>query len=813
MVFLRTLKSGLRHLLSQKLNSTLHIAGLSLGMTVCLLIGLFIRFELSFDNYHPNAERIYRINDIWTDAGKVHPHYSTPLPLAEALRQNASGLEKIAFVHPTWGNIIDVAPDQRFQQFNVMIADPAFLDVFTVELVKGKSHETLRTPYQALLTESTAKKFFGTEDPIGKTFKFKTRYEITVGGVIKDLPANTHLPATMILSYVADEGYLGSDPNTWSYTSGTTTYVVVPENYDMNSLQAQLDRLADEHINSNPDLPKLVKAGFSAMPLLDTHFDAATHGSHWVPAFNTTWLWFFGTIGIAVLILACINFVNLSTAQALSRSKEVGVRKSIGAGRTNLLFQFLGEAWMLAASAGIVAVGATEFSLPYMNTLLETGILFGFTSSPLLMLSLVGGIFLVGLIAGLYPAWIITRFNPATSLRSSFNIPGEHGASWLRRSLVVLQFTISAGLLIALALISQQVEFIQSQNLGFNKDNMIIARTGTRGESPVFSHELEKIPAVEGWSFCTAAPSSQDHWGTVMSATNAEDPSRQSVTLILGDENYCNLYGFKLLAGRFPIASDTNLVSDKVPNEKKLMKAVVNEKVLAALDLGSPEEAIGKHFWFGMGNGDIEIAGVVSDFNSQSLHAPISPTIIGQVPEGYSVTSIRIHQGSDMAAALAAVEAAWKVAYPDGLFSYKFLDSQIDEFYKSETRIFTLFKVFSGLAMLISLLGLWGLITFSAQRRLKEISIRKVLGATVSSLMVLLSRDFFYMVITALLIASPLVYYGISEWLTAFAFKITIGWQAFAVAGIITVALALITVGIQALRATFTNPASTLKSE
>jgi putative ABC transport system permease protein len=812
MIFFKTVKSGVRHLLSQKLNSTVHITGLALGITVCLLISLFIKYELSFDTDHPYSSRTFRVNEIWTDNGERNVEYSTQLPLAEELRRTVSGLDHVAFAQPVFNAVIDIKPDKRFQQTYILFTDPVFLDVFSVDVIKGKGHETLRTPYHALISESTAKKFFGSEDPVGKTFTFRSRFEITVGGVFRDIPSNTHLPANILLSYVPDEGYLTVEPNAWNYTSGNQTYVVLPEGYDKNILLSNLKKIADVKINSNPEVPKFVRTDYELIPLTEIHFDLES-GSLWIAAFHESWLWFFGAVALSVLLLACINFVNLSAAQSLTRAKEVGVRKSIGAGKGNLLLQFLGEAWILAAIAGVIAVGATELSLPFMNDLLETKIEFEFLNSADLFLPIVGGIFLVGLMAGIYPAWIIAKFSPAVSLRSGFNFHGNSSSGFVKRALIVIQFTISAGMLIALVLISQQVDFIRSMNLGFNKQNMIIAKLGGRGESAVFSHELEKIADIEGWSYSTSSASAERHWGTLISKTNGSDPDRQGVTTILGDENYAKLYGFRLLAGRSPIASDTNFISSKVPEDQMVMKALVNEKLLDALDLGTPDEAIGKHFWFGMGNGDIEVIGVVADFNTRSVHEPVKPTIIGQERSTYSYVNIRLRAGSDMASSITAIEAAWRVAYPEGVFSSNFLDDQIDNFYKAETRINTLFKVFTGMAMLISCLGLWGLITFTAQQKLKEISIRKVLGARASSIVILLSRDFIVMVLGALIIASPLVYYGVSQWLSGFAFRIPIGWSAFATAGIVSLGLAFVTVGVQALKAWFMNPASILKSE
>jgi hypothetical protein len=281
----------------------------------------------------------------------------------------------------------------------------------------------------------------------------------------------------------------------------------------------------------------------------------------------------------------------------------------------------------------------------------------------------------------------------------------------------------------------------------------------------------------------------------------------------MGDDNFCKLYDLKLLAGRYTVTSDTSARSETLPADKRTSLCVINEEAMKVLEIDKPEDAIGKRFWAGMGNAKFEVVGVVKNFNTRSLHDPIKPLIIGPWPSVYGVVGIKLEPGSNVAETIAAIETAWKATYPDGVFRYEFLDEQIYSFYKSEERIFSLFKIFSGIAMLISCLGLWGLITFTAQRRQKEISIRKILGATTSSIVTLLSSDFIKMVLIALVVATPLVYYGVSQWLNEFAFRAPIGWTTFAIAGIITTALALITVGIQALRATFVNPASTLKAE
>ena len=813
-MFFNNLRLALRHLSRQRLNTILHIVGLTFGMSVCLLIGLFLRYELSFDTYHNVAERTYRINSVWTDSGKKSFHYSTPMPLADALRNEVTGLEAVVQAHPLWDETIEINPQKILKQERMLVVDPSFPDVFNIEVIRGNAKGALRKPYQALLTESTAKKFFGDEDPIGKTFTYK-KFHITVAGLIKDFPSNTHLPAAMLLSYVADDKFLGHALDAWSNVSGTTTYVVLPDGYALKDLKNRLQAMADKNINSDPNMPKFLKSEFDIQPLRDVHFNAQYEGGgHWIKAVNTSWLWFFAIIGFAVLALACINFVNLSTAQALTRAKEVGVRKSVGASRLHLITQFLREAWILTFISGILSVAIAQVSLPFMNTLLEKGITFNLLASPGFMITLLVGVFLIGLMAGLYPAWIIARFNPVKTLKAGSTLAGDQGSYWLRRTLVVLQFTISASLLIAVTLISQQVNYLRSKSLGFDKDNIINVSISGAKKTHVLAGELASIPQINDVAFATATPSSDHngHWGTSMSTTNGDDPNRKHTTLILADDHYCKMYGLKLLAGRFLEASDTTYVSKSVPGDKQVCMAVVNEKLVRELGFKSNEDAIEKPFWFGMNNGKVQIVGVVADFNTGSLHDEIRPTTIISFPI-YSQAGIKIEAGSNIPETIAAIEKVWKKVYPEGVFEFKFLDAQIDAFYKGEERLYQLFKIFAGLAMLISCLGLWGLSTLSAQQRTKEIGIRKVLGASVDRIVVMLSKDFLIMVLVALAIASPLAYYLINNWLQSFAFHIDIAWQVFAIAGIVSLVIALLTVSFQAIKAALANPVESLRNE
>ena len=805
---------SLRRISRQRIHTALHIIGLTLGMSVCLLIGLFIRYELSFDSYHDKADRTYRINSVWNDFGTKNFHFSSPFPLANEIRKTISNVEHVTHVHHPMGKpIIEINHDKKFKQENIMMTDPEFLDVFNVTVLTGNAYETLRKPYHAILTESTAKKFFGKENPVGKIFKYNNNYNITVGAIIRDFPGNTHLPASMILSFSTDEKYLNTSTTHFGSVSGGSTFIVLPENANLQSINAGLKSIYDRHVNSEPGIPKNVRADVELQPLLDIHFNPKyAGGGQWVQALDKTWLWFFASVGLAVLALACINFVNLSTAQAMTRAKEIGVRKSVGAGRIQLIGQFLTEAWLLVSIAGVFAVLITKASLPYINNLGNRRISFDIFQSPELVGWLLTGIVLTGLIAGLYPAWLISKFHPAVTLKSTM-VSSDPKSSFLRKGLVVLQFSISVSLLIALIFIGKQMNFLKTKNLGFDKENIVLVPFPDNSKKDVLTNDFKEIKGIRDISFSTSAPSGGGHWGTLMSLKDRDDPARQPVTIILADENYCRMYGMQLREGRFFNLSDTTAISESLPEGQRFPKVVVNEKLVRALGFQSNKAALGTRFWIGMNGWRAEITGIISDFNIASLHEEIKPTLITQFAPWYDKVSVKIAASGNIPETMMAIESSWKKAFPQEVFEFNFLDEQLDALYKSESRLYTLFKIFSGLAMLISCLGLWGLATFAAQKRVKEIGIRKVLGASVANITGMLSKDFLKLVSISILIACPLAYYAMYKWLQDFAYRTDISWWVFAIAGLTAIVIALITVSFQAIKAAMSNPVKSLRSE
>jgi ABC-type antimicrobial peptide transport system permease subunit len=552
-------------------------------------------------------------------------------------------------------------------------------------------------------------------------------------------------------------------------------------------------------------------------PLSDIHFNSKyAGGGHLVKAINTSWLWFFSGVGLAVLILACINFVNLSTAQSLKRAREIGVRKSIGAGRLQLINQFLGEALLLVSFAALMGVIISRLSLPYINQLTGKQITFDIINSPDVILSLFVGIVITTLMAGIYPAWIITKFHPATALKTGY-VNATPQSSLLRKGLVITQFSISVCLLIGLLLIGRQMNYMRHKDLGFDKDNVLMVNVPFEKSEQklMLSNELSKIPEIKNWSYSSSPPSGGNdvHWSTMMSVVGEKDPNQKSVTIILSDDKFCSLYDLELKAGRFFNITDTGAVSGSIPESQRYPRCVVNQKLVQELGFESLEAALGKRFWTGINGWHAEIVGVVSDFNIGSLHEAIRPTMITQFLPYSERLGIKVQGGTDMPAMISKINAAFKIAFPTGVFEFNFLDQQLDDLYKTEERLYSLFKIFSLMAMLISCLGLWGLITFAAQQRVKEIGIRKVLGASVVSIVRMLTKEFVVLVLIAIAIAAPLAYWGIHKWLEDFAFRIHIGWTVFILAGCAAILIALLTVGCQAMKAAVANPVKSLRTE
>ncbi|MEO7988425.1 MAG: ABC transporter permease [Chryseolinea sp.] len=797
-MIINNIQFSFRHLRRQKTNTFIHVFGLTLGISACLLIALFIHHELSFDSEQVNANQTYRINSVWKESEKQFDLYATPIPLAQTLRKDATGLKHVTQVLPQFGSVIEINGEKHFKQEHILIAEPEFFDIFKVNLIAGEGRKALSKPYQAILSEAAALKLFGKEHPVGKVFRYRNEFDITVAGVMRDFPSNTSLPATILISYVDNENFLNNG-DTWYFGNlawtklQASTFVVLEENTSPDKIEEQLNSIANKNINASPELDKTIRGSFEMQALRDIHLDDSRFGGGpWVKAISPSWLWIFGAIGVIVLSLACINFLNLSVAQGITRAKEVSVRKVIGAKRIQLVTQFLIEACLITLVAGMLSFLTARFLLQPLNLILNKDLDYQFLQSPSIIFSFLIALLLLGIIAGLYPSLVIARFRPLELLKSA-------KTSWLQQGLVVSQFTISATLAISVLLIARQVSFMRSKDLGIEKENILQVPLDDKESANAFVNKVRNIAGVKEISLSRSAPISNDHWWNTISTD--ETSERKSVCAVYGDANFYSVYGLQLLSGRIPQQStiDDTLVS----------KVVVNEKLLEELNLGSSQEAIGKHFWWGS---EAEITGVVANFNCEPLHYAISPILIRQDPTVYTQANIKLEYVQN-SSTLGDIEVAWKKYFPDGVYESKFLVEDIDAFYKTESKFYSLLLVFAALAIGIACMGLWGIASFVTLRRVKEVSIRKVLGATVSNILSLLLRQFLRPVILAGVIALPLSWYAANAILSNYAYQVSITWDLFAVPVFILIFISIVTVGAQTIKTSLTNPANNLRSE
>lgn len=777
-----------------------------------MLIAMFIDHQNSFDGFHKNASRIFRVNSIFTEGGINMNMYATPLPLSQAIRESITGVEHTSSVRTLFKTVVEIAPGKFFQEDRILLTDQEYLDIFDIPIIAGDARKILSIPFQAVLSQTTARKYFGNDNPIGKIIKLQSRFEFTVSAIIQDAPSNTSLPASILLSYTeglqliehGDTWYFGDFP--WVKLQASTYVLLQPEAQQEN-VQSQLKQLVNEKVNANPSLNEKIHADFELQSLRDIHFDTDRFGGGpWISVMNKSWLWFFSGIGSLVLILACVNFLNLSTAKAATRAKEVGIRKSIGAQRKQLIAQFLCEAFVLVSIASLLSIAIVSVSTKFFVDLLGQGVtiqtIFSLQTGLWLLASIVG----VALIAGLYPALSISRFNPVTTLKSSFAISGTRGDALFRKSLVAFQFVISGVLIVSVLTISEQVRYMHNKPLGLEKDNIISLEVSEIKNGPVLAQELLRITGIKEVSLSRSSPISLDHWWNSISQTAASD-KRFSVCAIYGDEGFASFYGLKLLSGRTLVSTD--FIPDSLRKETTTNKVVVNEKLLADLELGAPADAIGKQFWWG---GPAEIIGVIANFNTEPLRYAISPTILTQHPDLFGQINVKLNN-ENYTAAIADVETTWKKFFPDKVFEATYLDEQINNFYQQEDKIYNLFKVFSLLAISISCLGLWGLVAFITQLRTREIGIRKVMGASIQTVAWILSKDFIATISIAFIIAAPLAFL-LMDWILAkVAYRIDIGWELFSLAALSIIVAVIITISTQVIRAAKANPVNALKSE
>lgn len=798
------LKISFRNLWKAKGYTAINTIGLAIGMACCLVIFLFVRDELQYDRFHAKADRIYRIVNQLSMDGRQLQMARTPPAYGPALQRTFPAVEQSVRLFDFGSKELVRYADKKFTEADILLADSTFFDVFSFPLAQGDPAQALREPNSLVLTETTARKYFGSQNPMGKRMTVSENLQFTVTGVMEDIPARSHLKASMVGSFDAMRQMV--EPKrleSWGWQQ-FYTYIVLAKNQSAAPLQAALPAFLKRN--------EPTEAGgntYSLQPLTDIHlrssdieYDIAQKGSQ-------QYVYAFALVALFTLLIACFNFMNLSTARSSRRAKEVGLRKAIGAGRTQLIGQFLGESVLQTGFALLLALLLTLPVLPLINNWAGKSLSLGLVFNLPFLAGLLGMGLVVGLLAGSYPAFVLSAYRPAKVLKGDTGGTGQ--GALLRKNVVVAQFVVSTILLIGAGVVFYQMRYIQRKNLGFTKEQLVslpLLNNTMRRDIAAIKADLLQNPAIVGATACYGVP------GGRFAGETLQIPGRKrgfSTNMFIVDHDYIPTMGMTMVAGR-------NFSTDFGTDVQEGF--VVNETAVRELGWGEPANAIGKtiHWqqWAPATPADSikkgRVIGVVKDFNYKTIHQKIEPLVMQIVPMEYASLVVRIRP-DQTTPALDALQAKWQTLAGEWPFDYQFLDVQFASQYRTEQVFSSVFSLFTGLSLFITCLGLFGLASFTTEQRTKEIGVRKVLGASVLSIITLLSKDFLKLVLIAIIIASPIAGYAMNQWLQDFAYKIDIEWWLFAGPGLLALGIALLTVSFQSVRAALMNPVKSLRAE
>ena len=789
--------------------TVINVVGLTFGLACCLVLFLAIRYELSYDRHHTNADQTYRLITYNTKSEGNGRNVGIPLPALAALRSDFPELKhQLTMVYELYGGLLR-AGDQKAGKFlenqgAIAFVEPAYFRLFDYQWKSGNALSAVTNPNTAVLSERAAHKYFGDADPMGKTIRIENKQDFTVTGVVRNPPATSSLPFEVLLSFASLKTYgVNGGWDEWgSQYSGAQIYLTLPPTMGQARLEQRLAPFIRKYIKPE-DVKNLV---YELQPFTTIHFDARTENSAGRTV-SRQMIWAMALIGFFILITACVNFINLATAQAIRRAKEVGVRKVLGSSRTQLVRQFLGETGLLTGIAVALAFIVASSSLPYVAELLDIN------STALVLFDpvVIGFVLLLALLttvlAGFYPALVLSGYEPVVALRGKIRMAGS-GQLTLRRGLIVGQFAISQMLLIGTIVAYSQMQYVRSADLGYSKEAVLTVQIPENkpGQLESLRAKLVGQPSVKSLSYGISIPSSDGNWWAGFAFDNANKDADFGVVMRFADTSYIRTYGLKLIAGRMYQPADT------------ARELVVNESFAKKLGFRNPQQILGKYVALnGVGNPKKPIVGVVNDFNTFSLHQETNPSVLTTRRDAYHTLGIKLstQQGGTEAIRrlIGEVETAWNATFPDFVFKYEFLDQTLANFYKGEERMYSLFRLLAGIAIFIGCLGLYGVVAFMAESRTKEVGIRKVLGASIGHILGLFSVDFVRLVLIALVIASPIAWYVMKKWLADFPYRIDIEWWVFALAGSLAVGIALLTVSFQSVKAALMNPVKSLRSE
>ena len=797
------LKIAVRNIVRHKTYAFINIAGLAIGMAVCLMIMMWVQNELSFDQFHTNSHRIYRLCTHLTVSGTDRRAPMTGPPMAPAMMNDFPEIVNGVRLTPLRRMAVKYE-DKIFYEGAIHYADSSLFDVFTFPLIKGDPHTALAQPYSVVITEAMAQKYFGDEDPLGKALTIDYQREYTVTGVAENTPNNSHLDFDLVCSFQTLYVEQRQGLDVWGWL-GYYTYLLLDEGADYQALEAKFPALVEEHSGE-----RLRAVGGSLvlflqpMPSIHLHSDLL---SDFGGDGNITSVYFFSGIAVFILLMACINFINLSTARSVTRAREVGMRKVLGANRGGLIRQFLFESILYSLVAMVLARALVEICLPILNSITGQALVSDVLQRPLAIGGTLGLVLLIGLMAGSYPALFLSAFRPVRVLKGDTHSSG--GGFRLRRSLAVVQFALSISLIIGTLVTHSQLSFWKTQDLGFDQDQVVVLSDLNNLDNIPLStlkQELAALPEVIEVSASNAAPGLGGMMSTFLGEGFAEDEA-QFMRLLDVDENFVPTLGLEIVAGR-------NFSSEFATDSADA--AIINETAAALLGWDDPVGKIIKRRLPSPGGPpqweEKTVVGVVKDFNLNPLQGGIEPMFMGNYYGGANMLSLRISEGN-MEEGIEALGNEWERLLPNRPLDYEVLRDVFDSFYWSEERLGDIALSFTVLAVFIGCLGLFGMASYTAERRTREIGVRKVLGASVATIVQLLSGEVIIVLVVSNVLAWPIAYYFTSRWLEDFAYRTEIGWVTFALAGGLALVIALATVCFQAIKAALANPIDAIRYE
>jgi putative ABC transport system permease protein len=794
------LKIAIRNIFKTKGYSLINVSGLAIGLTCCILLLIYVQDELSFDSFHSKGDRIYRLNKIVTpQTGGTELHAITSGLMGPTLVRDYVQVESSVRVLPWFSDVLMTHKEMSLKLSDVVIADSNFFEVFDFELVRGDPRTALVAPLSLVITEATASRFFGNSDPMGQTLIGLNDHIYTVTGISKDAPSNSHLHYNALISWNSTVPGVGPLSFAWLnrwITQVNMTYLVLTVGSDAADLERKLPEFMISYMPQRIDQYELY-----LQPFQDIHLRSSNiRYSDRVRLGNINYVYLFSVIAGLILLIACINFMNLATARASKRAKEVGVRKVLGAFRRQLSRQFLGESVLFSVLALVIAGTLVEVLMPSFNSFTGKELQFAPLGNPLLFWGAGLITLFVGVISGSYPALVLSRFQPVETLKGTSK--GESKGEVLRKILVASQFAISIALIAGMVVVYQQMQYLRDKDLGFRKDQIVvlpIGDTAIGNRFAAFKQELLQHPNIVSAAGSNSVPGESMMSFSLRAEGKPETENWTAHSIRVDDYDLLKTYGFEMAAGRYFSPDHTTDVANAV---------VMNESLAKSLGWDDP---VGKRLDILGELDEGTVIGVIKDFHMRSLHHAIEPIAFYFAPR-FENLSLRI-AGGDIRGTIAHLQETWEAFEARYPFEYYFLDQRLEQFYKAEQRLIKTFGLFSALAIIIACLGLFGLAAYTAEQRTKEIGVRKVLGASITNIFYLVSKDFGKLVIIGFVVGAPLAYVGMRTWLQDFAFRTNLGVQAFVLAGMAALLIATLTVAYQAIKAATANPIESLRYE